>query len=91
MKNDEKIATNVIFNCLLDKKKHDLYEFHRKYRLSPLLVIKAIDFLHEHKMIHRDNGVINISENISNKNIAIMNRLSKVEKPEIICKSMIDR
>lgn len=90
MNNDEKIAIKIIFNILIDKAEHQLYEFHSKHRLSPLLIRKAIKFLNEHEMITMDDDVVKIRDFISNRKIAVINRVSKVEKPEILCRSMFD-
>ncbi len=90
MENDKKIAIKLIFNMLLDKKEHELYEFHYEKRLLPLIIFQAINFLEKHEIIRINGDNVILRENLSNEKIAIINRISKTFRPEKLYESNLD-
>ncbi len=90
MKNAERIAVKLIFNTLIDKNEHNLYEFHTRYRLPPAYILTAVNFLIKHEIAILNEKKISLSIELDNKKIAIINKISKTEKPKILSNNELD-
>lgn len=70
-----------ILRILLDRNWHSLYEIHVRFRLSPIEIYEAVIVLQRIGIIEWTNTNIRIKENLNEKKLSIMNRLSKTTRP----------
>lgn len=90
MNNEERIAAKLIVQTLLDKEQHDIYEFHKKYRISPLMLLKSLEYLEHNNIVHINESKVLINIDMNNKSVAIINSLTKTKKPEKLNKIRLD-
>lgn len=90
MTNDERITANVILKVILDRKDHDFYEFHQKYRISPFLILRSFQYLERSGIANISENSVSMKDNVSNKAVCIMNKLSKTSRPEKLNEIIID-
>jgi hypothetical protein len=82
--NTQKIALKEFVLILKDKEWHELFEFHDKHRISPVELIKCIQFLQEYELIETKGESIRLSQGIDNNNVLLLNRLMKTDRPHIL-------
>lgn len=77
----DKIALKELINTLKDKEWHDLFEFHEKYRLSPVQILDALNTLLKFQIVIRENNKIRLASNLENQHMAFINSFQKTKKP----------
>lgn len=80
----EKIALREFMCILKDRNWHELYEFHEKYHLAPVLIFNSLETLLMMEIIIRDGKKIRLSETLDNKQLAMINQFQKTKRPEIL-------
>jgi hypothetical protein len=82
--NNQKIILKEFISILKDKEWHRIYEFHDRFRISPLQFVQSIRILKEYKLIDMKDTSIRLSLSIDNNSFLILNRMMKTDSPEII-------
>lgn len=82
MDNDLKVCLKIIINVTLNKEWHDIYLIHKKYRISPVIMINAIKKLQSLNLVEFYNYKIRLVGNMTNQQLSVLNYLSKTDKPQ---------
>ncbi len=81
-----KLSLKNCIKVLKDKEIHEVYEFHEKYKLNPLLVFKSVSFLIENNIVVVNDNYIQLANDLNNQKVALLNLLMKTSKPNILLK-----
>lgn len=77
----DKIPIKELISILKDREWHDLFEFHEKYRLSPVQVLDALNTLLKYQIVVREDCKIRLASNLDNHQMAFINSIQKTKKP----------
>jgi hypothetical protein len=82
------ITIKLVFDLATDREKHELYELHKKYRLTPSEIKDAVAFLSEKKVIDHNGRFFRLSEHLTGRQLsviynAIVARSLELDKLEI--------
>ncbi|MCA8305191.1 hypothetical protein LGN24_27270 [Burkholderia seminalis] len=83
---DYDTAISEILRTISDREWHAAYEFHVKYNLSALEIYNSILALGNMGLIERQGTEIRIREDLDERGLSIMNRLSKTSRPRRLYK-----
>lgn len=76
-----------IISRLLDRNWHEIYEFHKTYKMPASSTLEAIDVLLQEKLIIKSGNKIKLIDSPSNKEISLLNLYLKTKKPKILKKN----
>lgn len=85
--NSDRIAIKNCIKLLLDKEWHDIYDFHKQYRLLPNKIYNVITFLESKKLIDLSDNKVRLSKDINNGQVAIINKIMKNRTPDVLLES----
>lgn len=73
------------FICLLsDGGWHEIYELHSRYRLYPDVIFSLVRFFLNNGLIQKEGRMVRISDQLSNKHFALLNKLQKTVRPKAL-------
>lgn len=80
----KRTALREFINFIADRDWHEIHDFHLQYGVSPSLIIEVISFLVSSDCIVKEGRSVRLSDNLSNSNIALLNRLQKTRRPSAL-------
>ena len=66
------ITIKLVFDLAKDKEKHELYELHKKYRLTPTEIQGAVAFLSEKKVIDHNGRFFRLSDHLTGRQLSVI-------------------
>lgn len=80
----KRTAIKEFVEFISDREWHEIYDFHLQYGVSPLLIIEVMDFMIRNDLIVRDGRSVQLSPDLSNAKVALLNRLGKTQRPSVL-------
>lgn len=73
-----------LLRVICDREWHDIYELHERFKLSSVEIYASMSILKLIGIIEQKETNIRLKELLNDKELSIMNRLSKTYRPSVL-------